>query len=706
MKQDCKTIECKSVKNSVLFKGGNSTPYSVAGAQAAYDAYIAAGYVQFDASTAHSLDVSGEADDNIIIVWKSADPMKGEYRIKESYFTGKNIIIMGVKLDGSDNVTSANLKIYVNEIESGATDYPITFDGIEVVVCKKFSDINWTSIRCNKATVRLVRNATIAAAGLDNTDIVTYASLNITSDNQIESAKVSSASLTQKGIISSVSTQQANPIIIRALGAYIYVLNDADEYLEYYDRETGVYVDRVSLGTTGTTCMCGSGNKLFGFFYNTGASRVDVWDATIGPSSITINSQYLNIGGITEILDCIADEEYVYFTISGLTQLWQFHISAIASNGYISIGSTGNIEKLVQDTLYVYCQVGTNRSVVSIVEKSSFTETDVIGFTYGSDDDSEMIIAGDYLYSVYKDTGILKILILPINGDAESSINIYSGEYKDAYPCGYDGQYIYFISPGTESKIWRSTPGTIVLEYLFSITANVNPDNSKNSFIVDYYRFIYLSGTAFKILSFNDPTYEANFEEQIPPDPAVLTADDFLTITLAKLRTRYYVPPESSIDATRTFYMTEFDPNAEILAAFKKFNGGRTLVVNRPDISDVLAASGIEKVIISKVMYDNDEVTEYEYTGLPADENFLILAQDANGNYVIFAWYNEEIKNTYYSNNQDGVVYTVVACFQLWKRGSSEIDLVQTQDDANSPLEGTIEWNNIDNEKIVKGDAA
>jgi hypothetical protein len=688
MKKDCVTIACKSVKDTDLYLSGRNGGYTVAQAQVAYDQYIAQGYVQFDVSALHSLDVSGEADVNMILVWKTDSPIKGEYRFKASYFAGKNVVIMGVKLDGSDAVTATNLKIYINEIESGSTDYPVVFDGLEVISMKAFSAIDWTTISCKRTLLRVMKNSTISGTAFSQTDIYNYGTMDIESASSTEVATVSNASIGVKGTVVSNATHTTRTAFC-ACGAYIFAIG-ADQYVEYYDRETGVYIGREDIGAV-PTLICAAGQFVYCF-----AGNSNVYVCTITSSGISLTTTTFCSVGQTETC-CVADFDNVYYGMSSTNNFYKSNGPGFTS-GYSTLNLSQHTSDMCMSLTHVYCNLNST-GVVKEVEKSSFTVTKTLTFTKNTADNKPVHTDGVYLYSGtssnYSDT----INTILISSGEETSINVYTPEYMAIVTAGFDGEnMIFYQKSGNTCNLWKSLPGAITFTKIltFSLTSFITCQ------ILDLFRLTYLEGANLNGVAYNDPTNECSFIEITSLDASLLTASDFLTITLAKLRMRYYTPPESSIDVTRMYYLTEFDPLANIEKAFKKFCGGRTLVVNRSDISAVLAVAGTPKKIIRKIMYDNDGATAYTYDDLPSDENFFILATDPLGFYHVFAWYNEEILDTYFSNNVDGTVHTIVACFQLWKRRSTEIDLVQMRNDDDSPLEGTIEWNNNDNENIVK----
>jgi len=123
-------------------------------------------------------------------------------------------------------------------------------------------------------------------------------------------------------------------------------------------------------------------------------------------------------------------------------------------------------------------------------------------------------------------------------------------------------------------------------------------------------------------------------------------------------------------------------------------------MIDRTDAKAFLAPASPKKIKDFEI-FENDGTTPYDFNAaLPSDENFLILAE-YSGSYVWFIWDNGAVEETWYGPPSAGVTYEVVGVIQIWKGDTTDIDMMNTDDQTDSPLRGTRTFNNVDNE-IVK----
>lgn len=146
---------------------------------------------------------------------------------------------------------------------------------------------------------------------------------------------------------------------------------------------------------------------------------------------------------------------------------------------------------------------------------------------------------------------------------------------------------------------------------------------------------------------------------------------------------------------TRAFYNVSFKNNINVDDDLKKFGEGYYFVVDRRDFSTDLASKTITKYNLS---------TDFE-----SDENFIIQAHDSTAygsNTVFFGYVDNIIYPTVFTEMYDSRTYTIDRCFQIWevesKSGLSNLyrEVGKNKAITNSPMGGSIRFNNLDNEII------
>lgn len=177
----------------------------------------------------------------------------------------------------------------------------------------------------------------------------------------------------------------------------------------------------------------------------------------------------------------------------------------------------------------------------------------------------------------------------------------------------------------------------------------------------------------------------------------VIDFDTFVDIT-ADLKIEY-VPEETFAGTgTQNYYTLSFT-NADVPDEIKNgFGDNRIWVIQREDFeSDLLGMT-----IYNLGFYESGGHTVA--LDFDSDENFLIMAEDDDGNQAVFLWYDSALWNTIYSDIWPGTDYTVVRCFQLWEPETrTDLRNIFRDYDTNkgmtdSPMTGSIRFNNLDEE--------
>lgn len=142
----------------------------------------------------------------------------------------------------------------------------------------------------------------------------------------------------------------------------------------------------------------------------------------------------------------------------------------------------------------------------------------------------------------------------------------------------------------------------------------------------------------------------------------------------------------------RNYYVLDFHNKKPVPDEIKLFNTAMIWVIKREDIDADLVGSSAKK-IKDGILYNNDGATVYSYNN---DENFIIIAANGSDNQV-FLWYNGELYKTIWSDPMPGTSYTILNIYQFWKM-EAPVRVRNVYDTDDSPLEGSITMNNMDNE--------
>lgn len=147
--------------------------------------------------------------------------------------------------------------------------------------------------------------------------------------------------------------------------------------------------------------------------------------------------------------------------------------------------------------------------------------------------------------------------------------------------------------------------------------------------------------------------------------------------------------------ASRMYYIARFSDTVMVPDSLKKFGEGYYFVVRREDYE----ADLIDRTITSGCVLSGSE--------FQSDENFLVLATDTLGNEAVFAWVDNQMLATVFSDVYDTRTYTITHCFQIWEQYSMSglSNTIRKPSEAkaitDSPLSGEVKFNNLDNEVIA-----
>lgn len=111
------------------------------------------------------------------------------------------------------------------------------------------------------------------------------------------------------------------------------------------------------------------------------------------------------------------------------------------------------------------------------------------------------------------------------------------------------------------------------------------------------------------------------------------------------------------------------------------------LVVWRDDLDEefVNAAGGALK-INNLALFENDGATLYDYRN---NENFFLLAEDADGNECVFCWYQGMVYPTAFHDFWDDTEYTIKRCFQILEPPDKITWRNKINEYLDSPIEGS-----------------
>lgn len=147
--------------------------------------------------------------------------------------------------------------------------------------------------------------------------------------------------------------------------------------------------------------------------------------------------------------------------------------------------------------------------------------------------------------------------------------------------------------------------------------------------------------------------------------------------------------------ASRMYYTARFSDTVMVPDSLKKFGDGYYFVVQREDY---------EADLIGRTITSGGVLSGSEFQ---SDENFLVLATDTLGNEAVFAWVDNQMLATVFTDVYDTRTYTITHCFQIWEQYSMSglSNTIRKPSGAkaitDSPLSGEVKFNNLDNEVIA-----
>lgn len=462
----------------------------------------------------------------------------------------------------------------------------------------------------------------------------------------------------------------------------------------------------LNMSNTGMT-VCSDGKTIYAG-NNSGryVQKVNISDFTLSGSTV-------DIGSGNQCNDITTEGLSVYCVHNDLSteKVIKIIISTEATSS-LTLGTTSPIlSTIITNGTYVFVGSVDAGCKLTVITIASFTQTmHDVSSTQPSSGKYYLYADETYLWLGNKGSaygGLFKMTISSI----PSGVGLNNGWYVaaagdrmiiDEYNIGLSAYSIgYFLN---SNNVMEAMDASGIFNTSFTMKNGLTYDG----------KYIYLiDGTSIRKVNYQyGPDLFEGFQALTMPSPSIIMANDYIKLELSKLRTRYFKPENSNVDQVRDYMVEEYDPEKEVNDSLKVFCGGYTKVIHRVavteggitenDLDGVLCVSSSEKKIIGKKLYDNDGTTPYTFTALPHDENFLMLVTDPDGNYYVFSWYNDEIRDTWYSVTDDTVEYTIRRCFQLATRYGTEFDIANLENKVNSPLEASIVWNLQDNENIRK----
>lgn len=701
MIQDCKQIHVKCMNEDDFLVANTELIGSIAEAQAIFDAYVADGYQAFDLGWSfwkNRLDPAIQLSvGKHIAIWKENLPY-GVTEITNLGVAGCDIVILGVKLDGSDNVTDINLEQSFN-INCASSTLPIKWHGIKAYIYKgefqngvlnTFSRMSLYKAEIyNRMALQYEMSASINSKVINRKEMIlnipgSYLVTEVTNDRS------------NPGEETRLSVSQ-NTLAMRRVGNYLYIGGSDSTELLKINLETFTIDDALDVGQT-VTSIADTGNFLYcATVDGVDVIKIDLIDFTIA-DTITIKSEFVGIYNLLGFKKC------VYVGTASILEIGK--IAENDSVSYITSLSSPS-DQIITDGLYIYSGSFSVETYPVIEKIDNDTETVVDSIDRYTtlplnNASSAMFTDGVYIVSFthhYANTSqICRIKIS--DGTIDATLGNNLGEIY--YPLYYDGNnvivyngnslYLYNIASNSISYIAETNT---VLPYLTSFPWSKIP--------LEYDGQNYYITSGDEIIKINNcrPVSSLNFATLYSPDPDIVKLQNYI-YTTCNLKVRYYIPPDANVENTRMFYIVEFVANAAVDRSLKKFSGKRYWINQRDDAMTILMPSGSEKKIINLEMFDNDGSTPYDFRSeFPADENFIIIAE--NGSDVqFFLWYNEQLKPTIYSNANMTLTYTITGVFQLWRRRQTEIDLVSLHNSPDADMSGSLEFDNVDNE-ILNG---
>jgi hypothetical protein len=467
------------------------------------------------------------------------------------------------------------------------------------------------------------------------------------------------------------------------IGDFVFFSRTGSDNLYVFDKDTGQVESGYTINATQEAEQFATdGKRLWLLEVGQAYIRRIVVD---GGSGFPTTPGTLNSAQTCIIIASCGD--YLYIGMSTTNNLYRYNTSVESLDlGRVTTLFTYNAGYLYSSTVdaaTIQVEVSSFTIIKTIADAGVYTTT-----SFAFSDGIYTVRSGISNYSA----GLQRT---KISDDTTTTINTYATIYEGIVPFRFDGYYLWFYQTnGISYDIYRMILSEFTLTYVTTIP--LIPIIG----LLDFSGGELYIGSSGNILKYKliAPSYISNMLVAAKPDPAIIKGT-YIDAAFDEVRIRYYTPPNSSSGAVRGYYILKFDPEIGINSVLKKFSGNRKWLIHRTDAEVFLKASGTEKHIINLSLFDHDGTTPFEFIDLPSDENFYILAENGD-DAQIFLWYNEELYKTYYSDPDPAVEYEITACFQIMKKDVTEYDLVNHDLNKDGPMDGALQLNNEDNEKL------
>lgn len=146
---------------------------------------------------------------------------------------------------------------------------------------------------------------------------------------------------------------------------------------------------------------------------------------------------------------------------------------------------------------------------------------------------------------------------------------------------------------------------------------------------------------------------------------------------------------------SRRYYQLSFQSDKQFDDAFKTMFAREQsiLVWWRDDLDQLLVnAIGGAKKVKNLTLYENNGTTLFDYRN---NENFMMVAKDAEHNRVVLCWYEGLVFPTVFTDFFNDIEYTIERCFQILEPPEQVVwrnllyDYANNSEFINSPIEGS-----------------
>lgn len=679
------SILAKCFKESELYKAGDYS-MTLAEVQDVLDAYVADGYTIHDIADGN-IDVHLEGATKLVLLWKSAMPGCA-YLLKPDYFSGKTVVIMGVKVDGLDAVTDYNLDVWFTG--TNTQFIPVTMSCMTPHFERENFPLNFNSIGFEYCTPKIECDIVLNTLKLDNCNVINRRNLNIQNASTFVPAHAENEAIGNKGdedVITNIPDPMTdwNASTCGIAGGFLYFGGGGSSVLSKLDLETFGVVDTLDVGQDFEKLIIVGRWLYTSLSTSTVVKKVDLNDfstvtsidtSTAYPEVMRTDGNYIFLGGNHNFVATIKVED----------------------DSVSSIATSHTTNHLNSDGTYLYAVGQIPGGSTQAPSSQILISTQAVVKEFNSGYGMQTLQAfgdGTYVVQLCSSNYASWLVRTEIATGTYETIDIYNNQYSDLAIFYNDGTYLWLLAGSL--KVYKLKISEFVLIEMFQTVNGKSYGFTKQDMASYDGKYFYsITNTTIVRTRYMNPVISVNFEEMVAPDPAIILANDYHRLT-CNIKTRFYIPANSTVEFTRLYYILEFVLNKTVNDKLKRFSGIRVWLVHRDDVDAFLCPASPKKIKDYK-LYLNDGTTPYAFDELPADENFIILAEDDDGNYVYFLWYNEAVVKSLFSLPVTGKTYTIRRAFHIWKRRQSEVDVKNLKIMDHSDMEGTIEWNNLDNE--------